>query len=193
VSGGIALVIIVAMAENGVIGRRNRLPWRLRSDLRRFRALTLGKPIIMGRKTFASIGKPLDGRTNIVVSRAHDFAAPGVLAAQNFSAALAAARGDALRRGADAIAVVGGAEIYREALPLADRILATLVHARPDGDTAFPAIEPATWRVCERSEQPAGPGDDVPFAFIRYQRMGGATNALNAPQTAIAPRHERAL
>jgi dihydrofolate reductase len=188
VSGGIPLEIIVAMAENGVIGRHNGLPWRLRSDLRRFRALTLGKPIIMGRKTFASIGKPLDGRTNVVVSRDRNFAAPGVLVAPSFEAALAAARGDALRRGAAAIAVVGGAGIYGQALPFADRILATLVHARPDGDTVFPGIDPAAWRVCERTEQPAGAGDDAPFAFIHYERI-----REEPPAAAAEARHERAL
>src|SRR6202040_1162317 len=109
------LVLVAAVAENGVIGQGGGLPWRLKSDLRNFRAITMGKPVVMGRKTYLSIGKPLAGRTNIVVSRNRDFAAPGVIVAPGIEAALAAARGDALRRGADAIAVIGGADLYAHA------------------------------------------------------------------------------
>ena len=140
----IAIVLVAAVAENGVIGRDNALPWRLKSDLRRFRARTWGKPIVMGRKTFQSLGKPLPGRTNIVVSRDRDFSAPGVVIAPDVRAALETARGDALRRGADAIAVIGGAEIYAETLPIADRLDVTLVKARPEGNVRFPPIDPQT-------------------------------------------------
>jgi dihydrofolate reductase len=168
----IALVLVAAVAENGVIGRDKTLPWRLRSDLRRFRAHTWGKPVVMGRKTFESLGKPLAGRTNIVISRDRGFCAPGAVVAPDLEAALEAARGDALRRGADAIAVIGGADIYAQALPIADRLDITLVKARPDGDARFPAIDPQTWRETDRSEQPAGPDDSAGFAFVTYERAG---------------------
>ena len=166
----IALVLVAAVAENGVIGRDNALPWRLKSDLRRFRARTWGKPIVMGRKTFQSVGKALPGRTNIVVSRDPDFSAPGVVVAPDVRAALQTARGDALRRGADAIAVIGGAEIYAETLPIADRLDLTLVNARPEGNVRFPPIDPQAWLEIERSEHKAEAGDAADFAFITYER-----------------------
>jgi dihydrofolate reductase len=166
----IALVLVAAVAENGVIGRDNALPWRLKSDLRRFRARTWGKPIVMGRKTFQSVGRPLPGRTNIVVSRDRDFSAPGVVVAPDLRAALETARGDALRRGADAIAVIGGAAIYAETLPIADRLDLTLVKARPEGNVRFPSIDPQAWREIERSEHKAAADDAADFAFVTYQR-----------------------
>jgi dihydrofolate reductase len=165
------ILILAAVSENGVIGRGNGLPWRLKSDLRHFRALSMGKPVIMGRKTYLSIGKPLPGRTTIVVSRDPAFTAPGVLVAPSLEAALAAARGDALRRGADAIVVAGGADIYGQALPLASRLVITRIHNNVDGDTRFPAIDPALWREIERSEHAAAAGDDAPFAFVTYERL----------------------
>jgi dihydrofolate reductase len=166
----IAIVLIAAVAENGVIGRGNALPWRIKSDMKRFRAITMGKPVVMGRKTLLSIGKPLDGRTNVVLSRKAAFAAPGVVVACNLEAALAAARGDALRRGADEIAVIGGTEVFSQAMPLADRLDITLVHARPEGDAHFPAIDATIWREAERREHPAGPQDDAAYAQITYVR-----------------------
>jgi dihydrofolate reductase len=166
----IPLVLIAAVAENGVIGRANGLPWRLRSDLRHFRACTMGKPVVMGRRTFQSLGRQLKGRTVIVVTRDPDFAAPGIVVAASLATALAAARGDALRRGADAVMVAGGGEIYAATMPLAARIEMTLVHARPDGDTLFPRIEPAVWREVERIEHAAGADDSAAFAFVRFAR-----------------------
>ncbi len=165
-----ALVLVAAVADNGVIGLGGGLPWRLRSDLRNFRAVTMGKPVVMGRKTFVSIGKPLPGRTNIVVSRNRDFAAPGVVAAPGIEAALALARGDALRRGADAVAVIGGADLYAHTIAHADRLVITHVHLCPDGDTLFPAIDPKLWREAERSEHAAGPDDAAGFAVLVYER-----------------------
>jgi len=170
----IAIVLVAAVAENGVIGDGGRLPWRLKSDMQHFRAATIGKPVVMGRKTYASIGKPLKDRTNIVVTRDRSFTAPGVLVAPNVAAALAAARGDALRRGADAIAVIGGAEIYAQCIAQADRLLITQVHLRPTGDTKFPIIDPHTWSAAGRNEHEAGPGDEVGFSVIEYKRIGGA-------------------
>ncbi|HTS42471.1 MAG TPA: dihydrofolate reductase [Xanthobacteraceae bacterium] len=165
-----AVVLIAAVAENGVIGHDNQLPWRLPSDLKRFRAATMGKPIVMGRKTFLSIGKPLDGRTNIVVTRDAAFAAAGIVVANDLDAALDVARGDALRRGADAIAVIGGTEIFQQTMTRADRLDITLVHAKPAGDTYFPEIDPKVWRETERREHPAGPQDDAGYAHITYMR-----------------------
>ncbi len=166
----IAVVLLAAVAENGVIGRDNTMPWRLKSDLARFRALTMGKPVVMGRKTYLSIGKPLAGRSNIVVSRNAGFTAPGIVVAANLDAALAAARGDALRRGADAVFIIGGTDIFVQTMPLADHLDITLVHARPAGDTYFPPIDPKSWREAERSEHIAGPQDDADFAHITYIR-----------------------
>lgn len=166
----VAVVLVVAAADNGVIGQGGRLPWRLKSEMAHFRGVTMGKPVVMGRKTYLSIGTPLKGRTNIVVSRDRSFAAPGILVAPSVQAALAAARGDALRRGADTIAVIGGAEIYRQTLASADRIVLSQVHLRPPGDTTFPALDPAAWTEIERREHPAGPGEDAGFTVLVYQR-----------------------
>lgn len=158
------------MAKNGVIGRGNALPWRLKSDMAHFRALTVGNPVVLGRKTYQSIGKPLAGRTTIVISRDKNFSAPGIVVAPNFNAALETARGDALRRNAGAIIVAGGADIYAQALPLATRLVITQVHKRVDGDARFPAIDPKLWRETARSEQKPGPQDDAAFAFVTYER-----------------------
>jgi dihydrofolate reductase len=166
-----AILIVAAVAENGVIGSGNALPWRLRSDMQHFRALTMGKPVIMGRKTFLSIGKPLKGRTTIVVSRDREFTAAGAIVAPSVDTALAAARGDARRRQTDAIIVAGGAEIYAQALPLASRLIITEVHRRVDGDARFPAIDPEIWRETARDEHAPAEGDDGAFGFVTYQRQ----------------------
>ena len=166
----IAVVLLAAVAENGVIGRDNALPWRLKSDLQRFRALSIGKPVVMGRKTYLSIGKPLPGRTNIVVTRDPNFRADGVVAAMSIDAALEAAHEDARRRGANEIMVIGGTEIFAQTMGLADRLEITHVHARPAGDTFFPAIDPKLWREAARRDHPAGPQDDAPVSFVTYQR-----------------------
>jgi dihydrofolate reductase len=165
------IILLAAMSENGVIGRGNALPWRLKSDIAHFRALTMGKPVIIGRKTYLSIGKPLSGRTTIVVSRNRAFAAPCILVAPSLDAALAAARGDALRRQAAAIVVAGGADIYAQAMPLASRLVITHVHQRVEGDALFPAIDPQVWREIAREEHAASAGDDAPFAFVTYERQ----------------------
>jgi dihydrofolate reductase len=166
---GPAVVLIIAAADNNVIGRNGGLPWRLKSDLQHFRALTMGKPIVMGRKTHDSIGKPLPGRTNIVVSRDPAFAAPGLLVAPSFAAALEVARGDALRRATD-IMVIGGAEIFAQALPLARRLELTRVHLRPEGDVLLPEFSIADWREVARREIARGPQDDAAFTIVSYER-----------------------
>ena len=165
------IAIFAAVSENGVIGRSNALPWRLKSDLRHFRSLTMGKPVVMGRKTYLSIGKPLPGRTVIVVSRDPAFAAPGIVVAPDLDAAFSVARGDALRRGADAIVVAGGADIYAQVMARADRLVVTLVRMQVEGDVNFPAIDPNVWREVARSEHEPGTGDDAAFAFVTYARI----------------------
>ncbi|MEA2977613.1 MAG: dihydrofolate reductase [Alphaproteobacteria bacterium] len=175
--GRVDLILVAAVAENGVIGRDNALPWRLKSDMQHFRAVTGGKPVVMGRKTFASIGKPLKDRTNIVVSRDPDYTAPGILVAGSLGTALAAARGDALRRSADAIAVIGGSGIFSETIGIADRLEITIVHAAPDGDTFFPAIDAKIWRETARVRHPAAPQDDADFSFITYVRLAAGGSA----------------
>jgi dihydrofolate reductase len=166
------VVLVVAVAENGVIGRNGALPWRIKSDMAHFKNVTMGKPVIMGRKTWDSLPKkPLPGRTNIVVTRTADFAAPGALVARSAEAALAAARGDALRRGVDDIAVIGGSDIFALTLPIAGRIEFTRVHARPQGDVTFPPLDPAAWREVSRREFPAGGEDEAAFAILTYDRI----------------------
>jgi dihydrofolate reductase len=164
------VMLIVAIAENGVIGAKGAIPWRLKSDMQRFKALTSGKPVVMGRKTFVSIGRPLPGRTNIVVTRDHEFRAAGVVVTNSFANARAIATGDALRRFATEIAVIGGAEIYAQWMDEADRLEITEVHARPDGDTRFAAIEPAVWQEVARVRNPAGPADSADFSYVTYRR-----------------------
>jgi dihydrofolate reductase len=168
---GISLVVVAAVAENGVIGKGGGLPWRLKSDLVHFRAITMGKPVVMGRKTYLSIGKPLKGRTNIVVTRDRSFAMPGILVVSSLDAALQAAHGDALRRGINEVAVVGGAEIYAQTMARADRLAITRVHLSPSGDTMFPVIDPADWREVEHREHQSGPGDEASFTLLTYNRI----------------------
>ena len=166
----VAVVLVVAVADNGVIGRSGGLPWRLKSDMRHFRALTSGKPVVMGRRTYESIGKPLKDRTNIVVSRTLSTAIEGVIVTPNLDSALAVARGDALRRNAEAIMVIGGADIYAQTLGLADRLEFTRVHAHPEGDATFPALDPAGWREVSRTDHTAGAGDEASFTIVTYER-----------------------
>lgn len=170
-------MLVAAMAENGVIGRNGRLPWHIRSELQHFRALTWGKPVVMGRRTYLAIppeNRPLPGRTNIVISRDPEFAARGAVVASHLTRALAVARADALRRGTHEILVAGGAQIYAQSWMAADEIALSLVHCRPEGDTRFPRIDPEIWREVERTERPAGPGDDAAFAIVRYRRHSSA-------------------
>jgi dihydrofolate reductase len=166
----VPITLVAALAENGVIGRDNGLPWRLKSDMVHFRAITMGKPVVMGRKTFLSIGRPLPGRTTIVVSRDGGFGAPGIVVAPSVEAALTVARGDVLRRGADCIIVAGGADLYAQTMPLAERLHITYVHRAVDGDVYFPAIDRSVWHETARDEHAAAAGDDAAFASVIYQR-----------------------
>jgi dihydrofolate reductase len=171
-AASIAIVFIVARAENGVIGRDNALPWHLKSDMQHFRALTMGKPVLMGRKTYASIGKPLRGRTNIVISRDQQFSASGIVVTPDIERALSVGRGEALRQGSGSIAVIGGAEIFAQTMPLATRLEVTEVHARPDGDTSIPEFDPTVWREISRHRHSPGPSDTVAYSFVTYERAG---------------------
>jgi len=164
------IVLIVAVAENGVIGRNNAIPWRLKSDLQRFKAMTLNKPVVMGRKTFQSLRRPLTGRTNIVMTRDPDYRAAGAVATTSFESARAVAHGDALRRFATEIAVIGGAEIYAQWMGSASRLEITEVHARPEGDTHLAAIDLAAWEEVARVRNPAGPDDSADFSYVTYRR-----------------------
>ena len=159
------VTLVVAAAENGVIGRDNALPWRLASDLRRFRALTAGKPVIMGRKTHASIGRLLPGRRNIVVTRTGSVL-PGAEVAPSLPDALRMAERDA----PEEVCVVGGGELFREALPLAGRVELTRVHAEVPGDVTFPELSSDQWKEVAREEHPAGPDDEHPFTYLTYER-----------------------
>lgn len=158
------LALVVAAAENGLIGRDNQLPWHLPADLKHFKTITLGKPVIMGRKTFASIGKPLPGRRNLVLTRDARFAADGVETVRSLE--------EALERTADApeVMVIGGAEIFRLALPLAQRIYLTRVHATLEGETFFPALDESEWREIERREHPADEKNAHAMSFLTLER-----------------------
>jgi dihydrofolate reductase len=166
----VPITLVAAIAENGVIGRDNGLPWRLKSDMAHFRAVTMGKPVVMGRKTFLSIGRPLPGRTTIVVSRDGAFSAAGILVAPGIEMALTVARGDALRRGAACIVVAGGAELYAQTMPLADRLDITYVRRAVDGEAYFPTIDRSVWHETAREEHAAAAGDDADFVFVTYRR-----------------------
>ncbi|PYF01295.1 dihydrofolate reductase [Rhodopseudomonas faecalis] len=168
-SAPVEIVLVVAVADNGVIGLQGAMPWRLRSDLRRFKALTIGKPVLMGRKTFASLPRPLPGRTNIVITHDRALKLSGALTT-SLDEARAIARGDALRRFATEIAVIGGAEIYAQFLAEADRIELTEVHARPEGDTFFAPLDAALWQETERVRHAAGEGDTADFSYVTYRR-----------------------
>lgn len=160
--------LIAAVAENGVIGAGQTMPWRLSSDLKRFRQLTMGKPVVMGRKTFETIGKPLAGRTNIVVSRRNDVAGESVVVASSLEEALRAGAA----RGADEVMIIGGGQVYADAMPLADRLYITHVAARPDGDIHFPTIDPALWRPVSEERYPAGEKDSAATRFVIYEHAG---------------------
>jgi dihydrofolate reductase len=167
------IVFVAAVAENGVIGRGGELPWRLPSDLKRFRQLTLGKPVIMGRKTYQSIGRPLDGRDNIVLSgRREDY--PGAFVAANIPEALALAARLAAARGAEEIAVIGGAEVFAAALPFAERIYLTLVHAQPTGDRRLSPFRPDAWREVAREPMPRAGDDEFAADFMVLERCDAA-------------------
>jgi dihydrofolate reductase len=165
------LAIVVARSRNGVIGRDGRLPWRLRSDMAWFKANTLGKPVIMGRRTWESLPKkPLPGRTNIVLSRDAAFEPERAVACETFSEAVQIAREQAAEDGADEVCVIGGSALFELALPRARRLYLTEVEAEVEGDALFPPFDEADWTEVRREARPAGPDDDYPVVFRVLER-----------------------
>jgi dihydrofolate reductase len=173
--------MIVAMAANRCIGRDNRMPWHLPADLKHFKQATLGRPVIMGRKTFesilASLGKPLPGRTSIVITRNLDYQPPGLDAAARGSLLLADSPTGALQAmrdaglAADEVFVIGGAEIYRAMVLAAERLVVTEIRQNFDGDAFFPAIDPQAWAETSRAPQPRSGEPEVDFDFVEYTRI----------------------
>lgn len=164
---GPLITLVVARAQNGVIGAAGKIPWRLSSDMRQFKAATMGKPVLMGRKTWDSFpSKPLPGRANLVLSRDRAFRAPGAWVFASLETLLAAGR--AMAR--DELCVIGGSQLYDAVLPIADRVLLTEVALAPAGDAYFPALSPADWTETARSEHPAGPKDEAPFVVRMLER-----------------------
>ncbi|WIX33854.1 dihydrofolate reductase [Salinicola sp. JS01] len=167
------VAMIAALSQNRVIGVDNQLPWYLPEDLKHFKALTLGKPLVMGRKTFESIGRALPGRLNIVITRSSSYRHAGVRVCHDLAAALALADQQALIDGADEIMVMGGGEIYAQALPVASRLYLTEVAVTLDGDAHFPAFDAAEWQEIGREPGAAKPGQPD-YAFVHYRRAGSA-------------------
>jgi dihydrofolate reductase len=161
----------VARARNGVIGRGGGLPWRLSTDLKHFKALTLGKPVIMGRKTWDSLPrKPLPGRMNLVLSRDGSFEPEGALVFEDFGEAVSVGKEQAGEDGMEEVCVIGGAALFDLALPRAKRLYLTEVEADVDGDVTLPPIDERQWREVFREAHPAGPDDDYPFVFRTLER-----------------------
>lgn len=162
--------MIAAVARNGVIGAHNSIPWRLPSDFAFFKRTTMGKPLLMGRKTFESIGKPLAGRINIVVTRQQGYQPEGVLVFSSLSAAIEHARTMAAADGHDEVFIGGGAEIYSEAMPQADRLYITHVDLTPEGETRFPEIDPDVWNAVAEADVPLTGKDSATFRTLIYER-----------------------
>ena len=158
------ITLVVALAENRVIGRDGALPWHLPDDLRRFKSLTMGRPMLMGRRTFDSIGRALPGRRNLVLTHRPEGLPPGVEAVDSLPAAIAACAGE------PELCVIGGAGLFRLALPLATRLELTLVHASVEGDVRFPEYDASQWREVARSEHPADERHRWPMSFVTLER-----------------------
>ncbi len=166
------ITLIAAVARNGVIGRNNAMIWHIRSEFAHLRASTMGKPVIMGRKTFESIGKALPGRLNIIISRTAGASFPGAVSVASLEAALAVAHGACLRSGAPEIMILGGASIYAATMPLADRLLISRIEAEPEGDAFFPPIDSGQWALhSEKRVEKASDKDDYDFTILDYHRI----------------------
>jgi dihydrofolate reductase len=172
----VRLSLVAAVARNGVIGANQTMPWRLSTDMQRFKRLTLGKPMIMGRRTFESIGKPLAGRTNIVVTGNREMRHEGVIFASSIDAAIAAAAAS----GAEEAMVIGGGMVYAESIGRADRLYITHVEASPAGDTRFPPVEPTVWRNISSENVPASDKDSVATRFVIYDRIGAKSASVES-------------
>ncbi|MET3559836.1 dihydrofolate reductase [Bartonella japonica] len=162
--------LIAAVAENGVIGHEGVMPWRLSTDLQRFKALTFGKPVIMGRKTWDSLGRPLPGRTNIVITHNPSFTAEGATIAHSLSQACSIAEKVASQNGANAVFVIGGGEIFKQALPIADKIFLTEILSSIKGDSFFPIFDKEKWTIVQTQYIPEGDNDSHPTCFVVYER-----------------------
>jgi dihydrofolate reductase len=167
----VRLAVMVAAAQNGVIGKNNALPWHLPEDLRYFRRVTMGKPVVMGRKTFESIGRPLPGRTNIVITRNRAYLAAGIKVVSSLDEALRLAADIALIDGVEELVVIGGAEIYRTAIPRAARLYRTVVHALVDGDAVLPDIDWANWLEVGREHHVSDCSNPHDYSFVIYDRV----------------------
>ncbi|EJF75729.1 dihydrofolate reductase [Bartonella alsatica] len=165
-----SVCLIAAVAENGVIGRGGIMPWRLSTDLQRFKTLTFGKPIIMGRKTWDSLGRPLPGRTNIVITRNCTFMAEGAVVVHSLLQACSVAKSEASQNGANAIFIIGGGEIFQQGLRIADKIFLTEVLASIEGDSFFPVFDKEGWTIVQTQYIPEGDKDSHPTRFIVYER-----------------------
>lgn len=165
------LALIAAIAKNGVVGRDNQMPWYLPEDLKHFKELTLGKPIVMGRLTYESIGKPLPGRTNIVVTRQQKYQPQGVVVANGLDQALELAESAAVSEGVDELMVIGGAQIYAEALVQADTLYITEIQQNIDGDAFFPEVEWGNWREFERWDFKGKSPQSLDYSFVTYRRV----------------------
>ena len=165
------LSLIVAVSRNGVIGLNNQLPWHLPEDLKYFKSVTMGKPIVMGRKTFESIGKPLPGRDNIVISRQHDYPAQGIKLVSSLSEAISLGERINLINGTEEVMIIGGAQIYAEALDLADRVYLTRVHRHVEGDAYFPILETAAWHEIAREDVAAKEPNPFDFSYQVLDRI----------------------
>jgi len=159
------IVLIAAVARNGVIGRGGRLPWRMPADLARFKRLTLGHTVLMGRRTWESLGRPLRGRRNVVLTRDASFAEPGCEVVHSVE------EGRALADGGDELFVIGGASVYAAFLPFADRLLVTHIDADVPGDAVFPPIDPRAWRLVEETPGSVDAANPLPHRFVEYERI----------------------
>ncbi len=166
--------LVVAVAQNGVIGAKGAMPWRLSTDLARFKKLTTGKPIIMGRKTYESIGRPLPGRLNVVVSRS-GFSSAGIESVISLKEAIQKSNDWCDANNVEEICIVGGGEIYRQSIEIADCLYVTHVLAEPEGDTLFPLIDEANWRVVSREEFPVSENDTAETIYVVYERINATS------------------
>lgn len=168
-SNSVTCALMVAAASNGVIGRDNQLPWHLPKDLQYFKQTTMGKPVIMGRKTFDSIGRPLPGRANIVVTRQPDYQAEGIHVVNSLEQGLALAQQLAAEKSLDEVMVIGGAELYRQSLPTIERVYLTKVHADVEGDAFFPSLDDA-WQCVSEERHSACERNPYDYSFCVYER-----------------------
>jgi len=164
------LVLVVAVAENGVIGRNGQLPWKIPGDLKRFQKLTMGKPVVMGRLTYESMGEPLKGRLNIVITSNPNYKAEGAVVVTSLKDALALAEKDADKQNTDEIAIIGGSVVFAETLPTAGKLEITEVHGTPEGDTFFPPFDRREWKETLRDGPHQGANDSLPYTFVTYER-----------------------